>query len=83
MEHGKLGYAHTCPSRPWVDLPHDHASCSSRARAYAEVLAEGPDAELDLQGFDKPLWGNHSFRRFADMVARQTMAQTGASEQDH
>ena len=30
----------------------------------------------------KPLWGNHSFRRFADTVARQTMAKTGASEQD-
>ena len=46
------------------------------------MMAEGPDDELDLQGFDKPLWGNHSLRRFADTVARQTMALTGASEQD-
>ena len=40
------------------------------------------DSELDLQGFETPLWGHHSFRRFADTVARETMAQTGATEQD-
>ena len=41
-----------------------------------------PDPELDLQGFEEPLWGHHSFRRFADSVARQTMSVTGATEQD-
>ena len=51
-------------------------------RAWAASQAMGPDPELDLQGFDKPLWGHHSFRRFADTVARQTMAITGATEQD-
>ena len=51
-------------------------------RAWGEVCAGEPDPELDLQGFDTPLWGHHSFRRFADTVARQTMAQTGATEQD-
>ena len=35
-----------------------------------------------FKGYDAPLWGNHSFRRFADTIARQTMAVTGASEQD-
>ena len=42
----------------------------------------GPDPELDLQGLAEPLWGHHSSRRFADTVARQTMAETGATEQD-
>ena len=37
---------------------------------------------MDLQGLPAPLWGHHSFRRFADTVARQTMETTGASEQD-
>ena len=41
-----------------------------------------PDPELDLAGLDAPQWGHHSFRRFADTVARQTMHLTGASEQD-
>ena len=43
---------------------------------------DGPDPELDLQGLSEPLWGYHSFRRFADTVARQTMSETGATEQD-
>jgi hypothetical protein len=41
-----------------------------------------PDPELDLAGRATPLWGHHSFRRFADTVARQTRGETGASEQD-
>ena len=40
------------------------------------------DPELDLQGLPSPLWGHHSLRRFADTCARQTMVQTGATEQD-
>ena len=43
---------------------------------------EAQDPELDLQGLAKPLWGHHSFRGFADTVARQTMSETGATEQD-
>ena len=50
--------------------------------AWDELRAGEPDSELDLQGFDAPLWGHHSFRRFADTVARQTMGTTGATEQD-
>ena len=34
------------------------------------------------RGGTKPLWGHHSNRRCSDTVARQTMAETGASEQD-
>ena len=51
-------------------------------RACEAAREDSPDPELDLQGYDAPLWGNHSFRRFADTIARQTMAVTGASEQD-
>ena len=41
-----------------------------------------PDPWLDLQGLDEPLWGHHSCRRCADSVARATMSQTGATEDD-
>ena len=41
-----------------------------------------PDPELDLQGLEEPLWGHHSLRRFADTIARATMHQTGATEED-
>ena len=50
--------------------------------AYEEANAVTPDPELDLQGLVKPLWGHHSFRRFADTVARLAMATTGATEED-
>ena len=50
--------------------------------AFAEANRDSPDPELDLQGLEAPLWGHHSFHRFADTVARQTMAETGATEQD-
>ena len=50
--------------------------------AYSLTQESGPDPELDLQGWDEPVWGHHSLRRFADTVARETMSQTGASEQD-
>jgi hypothetical protein len=40
------------------------------------------EPELDLQGLAAPLWGHHSNRRCADTVARQTMARSGATEQD-
>ena len=49
---------------------------------FAAANADGPDPELDLQGRAEPLWGHHSFRRFADTVARTTRGLTGATEQD-
>ena len=77
--HGRrLGYTH---------MPLDAGSTYQvlgqvMERAFEESNRNGPDPELDLQGFSEPLWGHHSFRRFADTVARQTMAVTGATEQD-
>lgn len=52
--------------------------------AFAEANAdpEDPDPELDLGGASRPKWTNHSWRRFADRVARSTMAETGATEMD-
>ena len=52
------------------------------AAAHRAANRSTPDPELDLQGFGAPLWGHHSLRRFADTVARETMATTGATEQD-
>ena len=51
-------------------------------KAFAEANRDSPDPELDLAGLASPLWGHHSFRRFTDTVARQTMELTGATEQD-
>ena len=49
--------------------------------AYAKANADpaDPDPGLDLGGAAKPKWSNHSWRRYADKVARATMEQTGAS----
>ena len=52
------------------------------AEAFTQANLSSPDPELDLQGWDSPLWGHHSLRRFADTVARETMHLTGATEQD-
>ena len=77
--HGaKLGFAHM-PLDPGGTYQRLHQLMEE---AWVESRKEGPDPELDLQGYEEPLWGHHSFRRFADTVARQTMAQTGASVQD-
>ena len=35
--------------------------------------------ELELQGQSEPHFANHSMRRFADRVARETRGETGAS----
>ena len=40
------------------------------------------DEELDLQGLTAPKWGNHSWRRFCDKMAREAMKETGATEVD-
>ena len=52
--------------------------------AYERTMADpsDPDPEIDLQGREAPQWGHHSFRRFADTVARTTRGETGATEQD-
>ena len=54
------------------------------AAAYERANAdpEDPDPELDLGGAEAPHFTNHSWRRFADRVARASMLETGASEVD-
>ena len=42
----------------------------------------GPDPELDLMGALEPHWTHHSWRRFADKVARDTRKETGVSDTD-
>ena len=48
----------------------------------ANSTESGPDPELDLLGASKPSWSHHSWRRFADKVARETRKETGASDTD-
>ena len=50
--------------------------------AYRAANLSSQDPELDLQGWPAPIWGHHSFRRFGDTVARETMTLTGATEKD-
>ena len=50
-------------------------------KAFKDMKDEGvEDPELDLGGREVPAWGTHSWRRFADRVARETMGETGATE---
>ena len=50
-------------------------------QAYKEMKELGiEDIELDLAGREEPAWGTHSWRRMGDRVARNTMAETGATE---
>ena len=43
---------------------------------------EDPDLELELQGEERPHWANHSNRRFADRVARETSARSDVTAMD-
>ena len=68
------------PLDPWTTYATLHKMLDE---AYTLANPPGdPDPWLDLQGLDEPLWGHHSFRRCADSVARATMSQTGATEDD-
>ena len=50
--------------------------------AYEESAAMADlDPELDLQGLSVPKFSNHSLRRHADRVARESMHVTGADKQ--
>ena len=75
---GLLGFSHM----PLVSQTTYEMLHKVMEKAFVEVNRVSPDPELDLNGRDAPLWGHHSFRRFADTVARATMAETGATEQD-
>ena len=78
--HGKvLGCSHM-PIQPGSTYGALHDVCDAAHRA--THTAQDPDPELDLRGRDSPLWGHHSWRRAADTFARQTMAETGATEAD-
>ena len=49
-------------------------------QAFAEMKKEGViDTELELGGRQVAAFSTHSWRRFADRVARETMAETGAT----
>ena len=76
--HGKLGSS-SMPlnGQSTYGMLHEIMKAS-----YEIANASSPDPELDLMGLSDPLWGHHSFRRFADTVARQTMHLTGATEED-
>ena len=41
------------------------------------------DEDLDLQGLIEPKWGNHSWWRFCDKMAREAVEETRVTEIDH
>ena len=58
--------------------------CGAVKKAYELVQSRGePDTELDLEGRDKPKFGNHGNRRYADKKALDTREQTGVSMEVH
>jgi hypothetical protein len=65
-----------------VDSSYTHL-IGALKRAW-EISSKMPelDPELDLGGLEEPKWAHHSFRRFADKVARETMKLTGADKSD-
>ena len=44
---------------------------------------EEPDLELDLEGREKPAFGNHGSRRYADKKALDTSELTGVPRNVH
>ena len=48
----------------------------------ANSTKSGPDPELDLMGALAPHWTHHTWRRYADKRARETMEETGATTVD-
>ena len=77
--HGKaLGFTHM-PIVAGSTYDTLHLAMDDSFRA-ANLTSQDP--ELDLQGWPGPAWGHHSFRRFGDTVARETMGLTGATEKD-
>ena len=59
-----------------------HAVMEKAHKALNDIGKSLSDSELDLQGLTEPKWGNHSWRRFCDKIARETMKETGATEID-
>ena len=59
-----------------------HAVMEKAHKALNDIEKSLSDSELDLQGLMEPKWGNHSWRRFCDKIARETMKETGATEID-
>ena len=76
--HGRLGLS-CMPLNPQTTYDSLHGLFDE---AFRRANLTSPDPELDLQGYAEPLWGHHSNRRLGDTVARETMAQTGATERD-
>ena len=57
-----------------------HVGALKKAYEISNEMEE-PDLELELSG-EEPQFANHSLRRFADRVARETAPRSGASDMD-
>ena len=52
---------------------YTHLLGATKAAYEISKMMKEPDMELDLQGAEKPKFGNHSFRRHSDKVARESL----------
>ena len=59
-----------------VGSTYTHHVGSMRSAYALSASMEEPDLELDLQGQETPVFANHSARRHADRVARETLDKT-------
>ena len=59
-----------------VGSTYTHHVGSMRSAYALSASMEEPDLELDLQGQETPVFANHSARRHADRVARETLEKT-------
>ena len=63
------------PKSTYADVP------KAMMKAYKMNLEEGVvDTSLDLEGLEKPKFGHHANRRYADKTARDTREETGCDE---
>jgi hypothetical protein len=65
-----------------VGSTYEHHCKALKAAYDVSAGMEMPDLEFDLAGQEAPIFANHSFRRGADRIARETMRRTGMAIMD-
>ena len=64
------------------DSSYTHVIGALKKAYTISARLEEPDLEFDLEGLTSPKWAHHTFRRTADRMARDSMAETGATKGD-
>ena len=51
--------------------------------AFTEANRSSPDPELDLQGFDSPLWGQHRYKNFNNLTSLRPQRRLETSKESN